>query len=531
MGEKMTYQKKIKENIKKLINQNMLAEAEDLLNQYASIVDNDVEIYSMKAVIAMILGEKDKAEKALERGLILDNQNFDILYNLGYLYQASGENELAYHYYQTALKNADDEEKADEVLKIIASLGIEEKENKEQAAKNDIKITKRKKLKIVFFPYKITMWDSLETVYEAFAKDENCEVRVVPIPYYQLTQDKDKAIPMYEGDRFPARIPICHYSKYDIKKEKPDIVFLHNIYDQYNTLTRVYPEYFTANIRKYAKMLIYVPYHIPPLFYPYGRNTTYMIPTLKYVDKVIVIGDFVKKAAIKDGIPESKVLSLGSPKIDSMVNSLKHKVSVPSEWEEKIKDKTVYVLDTGCLYFANDPFSRIEEITNIFNITNLYKDTVLIWRPHPLTKASIIRYVPQLLNYYNELIEHNIKAENKFYNNVILDETDDYKSALSVSDALISTGGSLIGAYLLTGKKIIFLDKEMPKGTVVPSDTFYYFYNKKESWYKLIERLNAGDDPLAEKRKGLAGKIYKNPDGTCGEKIYQAIKELYLSTL
>lgn len=45
-----------------------------------------------------------------------------------------------------------------------------------------------KKIKVAFFPYKISMWDSLESIWEAADRDESCECQVIPIPYYSKTQ-------------------------------------------------------------------------------------------------------------------------------------------------------------------------------------------------------------------------------------------------------------------------------------------------------------------------------------------------------
>ncbi|MFP4697151.1 MAG: hypothetical protein ACLFMO_00440 [Eubacteriales bacterium] len=514
--------KNSKKNIQVLIEKGLLNEAQDMVKEYEKIIEKDIEIYSIKAVIAMMNADIIHAEKILKKGLSIDCTNFDLNYNLAYLYQSTEKKELAIEYYKKAFKNADKQDE-DAVFNILKELGV--KESKEEILKE---FKRCKKLKVVFFPYKVTMWDSMATIYDAFIKDKNCLVKVVPIPYYQLSQDKE--IPTYEGDRFPEDTPISHYNDYNIEEEKPDIIFVHNIYDQYNTITRVYEQFFTSNLKKYTDMLVYVPYHIPSLFYPYTKKAIYMLRGIKNVDKVILISDFLKKAALEDGIPESKLLNLGSPKIDSMVNNLRKSGKYPDEWKDKLKGKTVYALDTGCLYFVNDMFSRIEEITKILNIPNMNKDTAVIWRPHPLTRTAIRKYIPQLMPYYDNLIENQIKGENATYKNVIFDETDNYLYVLNAADTLIARSGSLLGAFLLTEKKIIFLDKDMPKGSVVEKDTFYYFYNEEEPWHELIERLTKGEDPLENNRKGLASKIYKNVDGTSGKKIYETIKELVLKS-
>ena len=41
---------------------------------------------------------------------------------------------------------------------------------------------------IVFFPYKASMWDCMESIYFAAAKDSDCRAYVVPIPYYDMKQ-------------------------------------------------------------------------------------------------------------------------------------------------------------------------------------------------------------------------------------------------------------------------------------------------------------------------------------------------------
>lgn len=101
------------------------------------------------------------------------------------------------------------------------------------------------RIKVAFFPYKASMWDSLESIYFAAAKDPMCDVSVVPIPYYTLTESGAES--HYEGGLFPSNVPITHYSTYDLKAERPDIIYVHNIYDQFNVITRVHEEYFRSS--------------------------------------------------------------------------------------------------------------------------------------------------------------------------------------------------------------------------------------------------------------------------------------------
>ena len=69
---------------------------------------------------------------------------------------------------------------------------------------------KCEKLKILFLPYKLSMWTAMESIWEAAMKDDECHVSVVPIPYYNIA-DKDNITMSYEGMEYPKEIDIIDY--------------------------------------------------------------------------------------------------------------------------------------------------------------------------------------------------------------------------------------------------------------------------------------------------------------------------------
>lgn len=77
----------IKENINALIGNGYLEEAKNLINEYNKMIPEDIEIYSMNAIVAIMEQDLNKAEKIIKEGIILDSYNFDLFYNLGYLYE------------------------------------------------------------------------------------------------------------------------------------------------------------------------------------------------------------------------------------------------------------------------------------------------------------------------------------------------------------------------------------------------------------------------------------------------------------
>lgn len=127
------YKSGVKENIKTLVESGLLKEAKEAIEEYEKIVKDDIDIYSIKGVIAMMEGDMNKAEAILKEGLNVDETNFDLLYNLAYLYQSNGLNELAIECYKKALQNAKKESNENEAYEILQELGI--KESKEEILK------------------------------------------------------------------------------------------------------------------------------------------------------------------------------------------------------------------------------------------------------------------------------------------------------------------------------------------------------------------------------------------------------------
>lgn len=119
MSESMElYKKKVKENIGILVNQNRLDEAKELLGEYENIIKDDIEVYSIKGVIAMMEGNMDEAERILKEGIYIDDVNYDLNYNLGYLNEIQEKYVEAYKYYKLALEYNDLEMKNELIEKV-----------------------------------------------------------------------------------------------------------------------------------------------------------------------------------------------------------------------------------------------------------------------------------------------------------------------------------------------------------------------------------------------------------------------------
>ena len=403
-----------------------------------------------------------------------------------------------------------------------------EQENLHQNLISDIRCLQSKidelptQIKTVFMPYKIQMWGTLASIYEAAALDPDCIAQVVPIPYRPLhngPKGLEAGELIDEGPQFWGKVPIIPYTKYDLEKEMPDVIFLHNIYDNYNTLTQVEPAYHTSHLRQYADMLVYVPYFVSPFFVPQPGDPEFWfgLPSLKNVDKVALAGEFLTEPAVRFGLPREKLLPLGSPKLDSVVRALRSPPPCPKEWSERLENRTVFFLNT--LYHVGGVLNVLERV---LNLPVQFPNAAVIWRPHPLTEAFIRQKYPQYEPHYRALIEKIRRGEGPA-RHIVLDESPDYLQAMTRADVMLSGSSSLLNTFLLTEKPVIFLDREMPKHSMIPADAFHYYPEEESEWQALIQRLLQGEAPSTSRK--AAARIYANTDGTCGEKVYQAIAQ------
>ena len=79
------YKIMLKEKINNQINNGELNEAKILINQYEEVINNDVDMYSVKAIIAVMEGNLNEAEKILRDGLKINDLNSELLFNLSYV--------------------------------------------------------------------------------------------------------------------------------------------------------------------------------------------------------------------------------------------------------------------------------------------------------------------------------------------------------------------------------------------------------------------------------------------------------------
>lgn len=337
--------------------------------------------------------------------------------------------------------------------------------------KNNISIRKE----AVFLPYKASMWDSMESVWKAADEDENCDAYVIPIPYYDRNADGSLGKMHYEGNQYPDYVPVTYYESYDFETRIPDMMVIHNPYDQYNSVTSVPPFFYSKNLKKFTGELVYIPYFVLDEIKPEedekieGMKHFCTLPAVFHADKVIVQSEDMKQVYMKvllgvmnnhkDAVRkywDEKILGLGSPKIDKVLNTKKEDLKIPQEWMKIIerqdgswKKIIFYNTSIGALLWHNE--KMLIKMEYVFGIFKENKDeVVLLWRPHPLIKATIESMRPQLCFEYDKLVRKYLDEGWGIY-----DDSSDIDRAIVLSDAYYGDGSSVVNMYQQTGKPIM----------------------------------------------------------------------------
>lgn len=333
-------------------------------------------------------------------------------------------------------------------------------------AENEIKHMPVRKT-AVFLPYKASMWDSLESVWKAACDDAEWESVVIPIPYYNRNTDDSLGEMQYEGADFPEDVPVTDWQQYSLEKEHPDIIFIHNPYDQFNIVTTVHPLFYASRIKDYTEKLVYIPYFV-------HQNDIVaehycVLPGTIYADVVILQSEKVREqylryyeAALPELVEkqgreaiEKKFQALGSPKFDVSADSQN---DIPEEWREFLgQGKKVIFFNThlrGLMQGKSEQFLR--KLEWVFNFFQKREDVVLLWRPHPLMVETARAMNPEAVEPYLELVDRYRRQKIGIY-----DDSRELHRAIDLSDAYYGSGSSVVELFRQQGKPVMLMSEQI----------------------------------------------------------------------
>lgn len=313
---------------------------------------------------------------------------------------------------------------------------------------------------IVFLPYKASMWDSLETVWKKSKNDPNLNAVVIPIPYFEKKSDGTLGEMRYEGSEYPDYVDITDYNEYDFENIHPDEIYIHNPYDNCNIITTVHPAFYSKNLKTYTDKLIYIPYFVLAEVVPEsGANLENiekfcLVPGVFNADKVILQSEQMRQAYINilsytfgeetRKMWEGRMEGTGSPKFEKLKNTKLEELNIPDSWtalmfDSNGKRKKVILYNNSVAALLRNRESMLIKMKNVLEFFKDREDVTLLWRPHPLIKATIESTEPQLYSEYIEIEEKYIEEGWGIY-----DDTSELHRAILLCDAYYGDHSSLV---------------------------------------------------------------------------------------
>lgn len=353
------------------------------------------------------------------------------------------------------------------------------------------------KSEIVFFPYKASMWDSLESIWRASLADPRVKTYVVPIPYFDRNPDGTAGEMHYEGDLFPDDVPVVSYLEYDVKKHHPDAAYIHNPYDEFNYVTTVDPHYYSHELKKYVDILVYVPYYATSGGMSEAQAS---LSAYQHADYIVAQAPLFK-CFFDASVPDEKLIYMGSPKFDRVIRMCKNPGKLSESWEVFVNKRNIYFYNTSLGGMLENTELFLKKMNYVFETFLNHPEACLLWRPHPLLESTFKSMRPEFYQEFLALKEKFISDRIGIY-----DDTPDITETISHSYAYIGDGGtSVISLFGIAGKPIFLFNNnisEVPKDEYLQKGIEYnLFPNSKNHYRYLITAGNKLFGALEEKYK------------------------------
>jgi hypothetical protein len=305
-------------------------------------------------------------------------------------------------------------------------------------------------------------------------------------------------------------------SYYDLKKLKPDLVFLQTPYD----LQRISPIYSSEYIKNFAKVANISYGAIMIKLKGIYANLYENNPFVKNCWKIFVENDEMKE--IFDNIMPDKAVSVGYMKCDYFLNYT-NKIDYPEHWS--LSRKKSFRIVWKPRWIAKNTHSNLFKYLYYFIYLIENNPRVdFVWYMHPFIKSQIKN---NKLMTETEL--NNVLKKIKLLPNFKIEDSGDFLECIFGADLYIGGASSTFTEFSLTGKPIIYTssmaDKLNSFGKKIIKGA-YIVKNNVEMTQKIHELLR-NEDPLKnirqQNKKIISKKDFKNR--TIAQVILEYIKK------
>lgn len=311
-------------------------------------------------------------------------------------------------------------------------------------------------------------------------------------------------------------IPFFVAGHVDIRKTRPNVVFLQNPYDE----TRP-ADFQSTSLNAIGCRVAYIPYGLEIGGGAANLRWQFDLDVHRLAWRIYARSErhqqmFARYCASGSG----HVRVTGHPKLDTADTAV-------TSWVHQLRDMAAgrpILLWTPHFSVGPDAgWSTFEQYGQaIIDHMTQRPELFLLVRPHPMLFSSM-----RLKGLWTEAQEAEFKESLRSVPNMALDEQSEYDGAFAVASALMADAGSFLLEFLPTGKPIVYLHRVdgpglSEEGAVTDN---YVVVRSAGELPDVIDRLGRGEDPYREKRLASVQEFLYLQDGRAGERICQDIAE------
>jgi hypothetical protein len=373
------------------------------------------------------------------------------------------------------------------------------------------------------------MWPLFESVYAQACRDPALQPVVLALPYRHSTlpagQYRDERIADFLR---PLGIPVVEAVDRNtgVWLEPRD---LDADYVFFQTPYRLYADSWNVERVAVHARVCYIPYGCT-LFSGSVDSVSHPEPFFRHVSLTFTENAhgqrlFEEKFRNAPWYRQSSFVLTGYPKLDHM----QARAPTPrGVWKRPSGEAALRILWTPRWRTEEGNCHFFDYKDVLFDFCRDRTDRELVFRPHPLCLQNFIKT--------GELTAEQLGSLRDGYAgspNMVLDESGDYRSTFLSSDVLVSDVSSMLFEYFATGKPIVYthrVDVFNDLGRTL-SEGFYWVRDADEL-RSTLEKLQQGNDPLAERRRELIDTVVRMAPDSAGGAVVRALKrDFFVDTL
>ena len=320
-----------------------------------------------------------------------------------------------------------------------------------------------KRCEVVFLCVGRKYFDVYKEEYDKLLKDENTDVRVIPLPLYYKNYDGSLRDMKLNFEEFSDIENVCKYDEYKYELIHPKQIYFQFPFDEYNDALSVPPYFYSRRLRKLTDELIYIPYLNPEDFTKenvreYANLKYYAcVPGVVYADKVILSTEVMRTsyiAKLAEWLPEVSVKvwrnritvskdNIAEPDTDETTGKGRNDSNLK---EEDRKKRLLYYVELG--YLFRNKAETLCKIRNSIEIILKSEKIALSIAVDEADYEKFRRLMPDEMQEFRAILSGNNIG-------LIIEKREMYSKLVNDFDAFFGDGGLVAHMFRNAGKPVM----------------------------------------------------------------------------